>query len=337
MRIRFTGILIVALVAGTLIPAVAQSPAAGGTLARLPVVAVMPFDDAVISRDHRYIFRGERWSPGAGVADLITGELVREAQQKGTFRVVERDRLFEVLAEQDLGRDGRVDPATAARVGAIIGADLLLMGAVARFDVRSDRIGLPHRIGFDAQRHRATVAFEGRLTDTTTAEIIARGHGSGSDTAYGAAIRRGDLAGLDFGSTQFHESVLGRAARSAARSIAREIGAQLEGTISPGGNWLAEADALVVYCTQRGEDWWPMINRGARDGVRQGDSLIIRRKLDDIYDPLTGELLKTIWQDLGVMTVREVDEKVSSGPLVRAPDVPGMPEVGDIAVLRSRN
>lgn len=334
MRTRLTVIITIAVLAAT---AGTAAAGAGAAPAQAPVVAVMPFDDAVIRGDYRWTHRSVQWGPGAGVADLITGELVESAQRLGTFRVVERDRLFEVLAEQDLGRDGRVDPATAAQVGRILGADLLLMGAVARFDVRTDHISLPRRVGFDARRHHAIVAFEGRLVDTTTAEIVARGTGSGSDTAYGARVRTGDLAGLDFGSSEFRNSLLGRAARSAARSLARDVGPQLERITTEGTHWLATADALVVHCSERDGQWWPMINRGARDGVRVGDVLTIRRKLEDIHDPLTGELLTTLWADLGVMTIREVDEKVASGPLVRDPDAPGKPQVGDVAILRERN
>jgi hypothetical protein len=100
---------------------------------------------------------------------------------------------------------------------------------------------------------------------------------------------------------------------------------------------MEEADALVVYAERRGDAWWPMINRGARDGVREGDVLTIKRKRQDVFDPLTGELLKTIWDEVGVMTVRDVDEKVASGPMVSAPRGPLQPQVGDVAIVQKRN
>lgn len=334
MRTQLTGVLASALLLLTLTVVCAQG---AGPIVRIPVVAVMPFDDAVIGGDCGWTWNARRWGPGAGVADLITSELVSEAERWRTFRVVERDRLFDVLAEQDLGSGGRLNPATAARVGRILGADLLIMGAVTRFDVRSDYIGLPWRAGFDAERHTATVAFDGRLVDSETAEIIAQARGKGDDTRYGATIRRGDLAGLDFGSSHFRDSMLGRTAREAARSMAREISAQIDRMIGPACDWLAEADALVVYAERRGEQWWPMINRGARDGVREGDLLVIKRKRQDVFDPLSGELLKTIWDEIGVMTIREVDEKIASGPIVSAPRGPEQPQVGDIAIVQKRN
>ncbi len=329
MRTRWTGVIAAALLVAAATVAFAQ---AGG-----PVVAVMPFDDAVIDRGSGWTYNARRWGAGAGVADLIVGELVGEAQRWGSFRVVERDRLFEVLAEQDLAASGRIDPATAARIGRIIGADLLLMGAVTRFDVQSDYIGLPRQVGFDAERHRATVGFEGRLVDATTAEIIVGARGHGDETRYGGTIRRGELRGLDFGSSHFRDSMLGRAAREAARSMAREVAAEIDCIVGPDPGRIENADALIVYVEARGGLLWPMINRGARDGVREGDVLLIKRKRHDVFDPLTGELLKTIWDELGVLTIREVDEKVASGPMAGAPDAPGSPQEGDVAILRDRH
>jgi curli biogenesis system outer membrane secretion channel CsgG len=326
MQGRLVGVVAIMLVAAAVTPLCAQG--AG------PVVAVMPFDDAVIDRGFGWTHHGRHWGAGAGVADLITTELVSEASRWRTFRVVERDRLFEVLAEQDLGADGRVDPATAARIGRILGADMLLMGAVARFDVRSDYVGLPWEIGFDAERHKATVAFDGRLVDATTAEIIIGARGHGDETRYGAKIRRGELRGLDFGTSHFRESMLGRAAREAARDMARAVASEIDHIVGPSPRRVEDADALIVYTEMRGDQWWPMINRGARDGVKKGDLLVVKRKRQDVFDPLTGELLKTIWDELGVMTIREVDEKVASGPMVCAPGAPGSPQEGDVAILR---
>jgi len=328
MRTRWTGVVAATLLAATLTVAFAQ----GG-----PVIAVMPFDASVVGRDCHWTYNSRRWGAGAGVADLIIGELVGEAQHSGLFRVVERDRLFEVLQEQDLAASGRIDPATAARIGRIIGADLLLMGAVTRFDVESDYIGLPWQVGVDAERHRATAGFEGRLVDTETAEIITQARGQGQETRYGAKIRRGELRGLDFGSSHFRDSLLGRAAREAARSMARDVAGELDYLLGPATPRAGNADALVVYVEARGDTLWPMINRGARDGVREGDVLVIKRKRQDVYDPVTGELLKTIWDELGMMTIREVDEKVASGPIVCAPGAPAVPQEGDVAIVRRRN
>ncbi len=60
------------------------------------------------------------------LADLLATDLSRSAQ----LTLVERTRLGDVLRELDLATSGRVDPATAPRVGRLIGARRLVIGAV---------------------------------------------------------------------------------------------------------------------------------------------------------------------------------------------------------------
>ena len=43
-------------------------------------------------------------------------------------RIVERDRLEAILAEQKLGASGKVDPATATKIGKLLGARYLVLG-----------------------------------------------------------------------------------------------------------------------------------------------------------------------------------------------------------------
>jgi curli biogenesis system outer membrane secretion channel CsgG len=57
------------------------------------------------------------------------------------FLVLERDVLDEVLREQDLGASGRVQADTAAPIGEIEGAELLVLGAVTAFEPEKLGIG----------------------------------------------------------------------------------------------------------------------------------------------------------------------------------------------------
>jgi TolB-like protein len=59
-----------------------------------------------------------------GIAEMLIAELAASPH----LQVVERDRLQQLLAEQDLGAAGRLDPATAARIGRILGARYMLTG-----------------------------------------------------------------------------------------------------------------------------------------------------------------------------------------------------------------
>lgn len=66
--------------------------------------------------------------------------LITEFAQNAQLRIVERGRIRELLAEQDLGAVGRVDANTAARIGKLIGARYVILGGFLDFygDFRID-------------------------------------------------------------------------------------------------------------------------------------------------------------------------------------------------------
>ncbi len=74
---------------------------------------------------------GGWWSSriGDGMADQLTTALFNSNR----FIVLERETLGDVLSEQDLGASGRVRSDTAAPIGQIEGAELLVVGAVTEF------------------------------------------------------------------------------------------------------------------------------------------------------------------------------------------------------------
>jgi len=80
------------------------------------------------------------------LADLISTDLSRSRQ----VRIVERARFGEVLRELDLAASGRIDSATAPRVGRLVSAERMVFGSIAAMpDGRTLRLGA--RIG-DVER-----------------------------------------------------------------------------------------------------------------------------------------------------------------------------------------
>ena len=83
-------------------------------------MAVMPF-----SNGGSYGLQAEDYDAlEVGMQQMLTTEFAMNEQ----LRVVDRSRIKELLAEPDLGASGRVDAATAAKVGKIVGAKYMVMG-----------------------------------------------------------------------------------------------------------------------------------------------------------------------------------------------------------------
>jgi TolB-like protein len=55
--------------------------------------------------------------------------LITELAQNQQLRLVDRGRIKDLLAEQDLGAGGRVDASTAAKIGKLVGARYMIFGA----------------------------------------------------------------------------------------------------------------------------------------------------------------------------------------------------------------
>ena len=96
-----------------LVPAVVQAQAR-------PVVAVLYFDNNSIGRDAR-----DYDGVGKGMAELLTNDLLASTR----VSVVERERIQALLVEQNLTREKTIDPATAIRLGRIVGAQYMIHGA----------------------------------------------------------------------------------------------------------------------------------------------------------------------------------------------------------------
>ena len=97
-----------------LLPAAAAEP----TIKRHRV-AVLDFEE-----------RGELVEAETGqiAAELLTTGLVNT----GRFEVVERDRLQQVIREQQFGTSDMVSPETAARIGNLVGVEVIITGTVYR-------------------------------------------------------------------------------------------------------------------------------------------------------------------------------------------------------------
>lgn len=67
---------------------------------------------------------------GNGMADMLNDALLKSNR----FIVLDRQALKDVLQEQDLAATGRVSQPTAAPIGQIEGADLLIKGTVTEFE-----------------------------------------------------------------------------------------------------------------------------------------------------------------------------------------------------------
>ncbi len=122
------------------------------------------------------------WNDGASreLADALSNEL----NATGNFRVAERQKLGEVLSEQELAELGITRPGTGAQQGQVTGAQYIVLGRVAAYEegvaeessggrVGGIRIGGIRLGGGGRQeKQQAYIAIDLRVVDSTTGEVV---------------------------------------------------------------------------------------------------------------------------------------------------------------------
>jgi curli biogenesis system outer membrane secretion channel CsgG len=173
-------------------------------------IAVLPFQLGFTSPSW-----AQQWDISLGVTEMVEEALFAT----GRYRLVERRALDAVLREQGIGQTGAVDERTAARIGRVLGVQVLVAGTVNQFELRgAGGIALPV-VGIAL--YQAQVQLTARVIDTTSGEIlgIARGQGRAEGMMAVAVFQ-----GLTFGGAEFQKTVLGRALNQAVQDLVAKLG-----------------------------------------------------------------------------------------------------------------
>lgn len=144
------------------------------------------------------------WHGGVGsqLADVLSNEL----SATGDFKVVERQKINAVLAEQDLASSYRMRPGSSPHTGNVTGAQYLVTGSVASYtEDASNTGGGLNFAGFHVGggQAKAYVAIDLRVIDAETSEVVFSRTVEGRSTD--KAIRLGGYVGGvggDFGHKQ---------------------------------------------------------------------------------------------------------------------------------------
>jgi curli biogenesis system outer membrane secretion channel CsgG len=316
-------------------PVAASASASAATPAAMPQpqgpkrrVAVMSFDYGTVMSSVQAVF-GTNQDVGRGISDLLVMKLVND----GKYSVIERAALEKVLGEQNFSNSNRADSSTAAKIGKVLGVDMIIIGSITQFG-RDDKkttaggggfglgkIGLG---GVQSRNSKAVVAVTARMIDTSTAEILAVAEGNGESsrggtTLVGAGAGSGGGGGgaFDMSSSNFGATILGEAVHKAVDSL----GQQLDDKASAMPTHKAEISGLVADVSGNSL----VLNVGTKNGVRVGDVLQISRVVRTVKDPATGKVIKSITNKIGDAKVTEVD--ADSATVIFSGD--GVAKVGD--------
>lgn len=274
-------------------------------------IAIMDFDYATVHAGVSAIF-GQDIDIGKGVADLLVTNLVKD----GSYSIIERKALDKILAEQNFSNSDRANPASAAKIGKLLGVDAILVGSITQFGNETKNLGLGgagggllgHGLGgFGHKNSKAMVGLSARLVDIDTGEIMAVAEGKGESSRSSTSMLGGGGnwhgwggGHVDFGSSDFQSTIIGEAVKLATDKLTTDVVAGKEKlqvrTVVVQGLVAAVDGGLVV------------LNVGAKAGVKVGDELSVERVSKEIKDPATGQVLRRLSSSIGVVKVSDVDD-----------------------------
>lgn len=286
----------------TIIMVMVALPALGAI--NLHRIAVLPFDDGSIKKTW-----GEEYSLGEGVAD----ELITYLLETERFRIIEREDVNKVLEEQNLGKDGLLDPQTAAKIGKILGVQYLVIGRITEFttDDDNDILANPNDenpMGMVITTSTSRVAIDARMVDATTAEILTSVTGTGKKKTVDVGIVS-KQGGMYFGDKNFEKTDLGKALRMAVVSTARQLAVK-----AYQGMTRFTLTGMIAYV---GPDRI-VINIGKNDGVEPGMIFKVAHKIETIKDPTTGEVIGEATEPIAEISVIKVKDKSATCNILTA-------------------
>lgn len=318
------------VLAGGLLAAAAQEAPKAPAQARKKRVAIIDFEYGTVHGSVRALF-GADVDVGKGICDLLVKGLVKD----GTYTVIERRILDKILAEQNFSTSDRANPATAAKIGKILGLDALIVGSITQFgnETKETKIGGAGGGiggfgigGFGKKKSKAIVSIDARLVDVDTAEILAVADGKGESKRESTSLLGGGgswhgfgAGAVDFGSSDFQETILGEAVKAAVDQLSTNVIAvngklQTRTVVVEGLIAAVEGDSVVL-------------NVGAKAGVKAGDQLSVERITKEIKDPATGKVIRRMSSKIGVIQVTEVDDVSAVAKIVSGSSF----KVGDMA------
>ncbi len=259
-----------------------------------PRVAIMDFDNRTSYGSY---------SLGTGASDILTTELV----QLNKFDMYERDRLKSIISEQNLGASGRVDAATAAKIGKIAGVNYIITGAITEYG-RSKGGGGGHGVSIGRIGYHAAV--DVRMINAVTGKIVFAGSGSGSTASTKVKV-------FGFGGGQsFNEKAATEALRLAIQQLVGKISSL---NLSGSGSGKVSVDASVsktAILIADVDDGIITLNKGSELGLIKGTELTVKRKGKVIKDPATGKVIKIKYKTVGKLKVIESEKGYSECSVV---------------------
>ena len=241
-------------------------------------------------------FQNKTPSKYIGIGEAAADILGTILQKTGRFIIIPQQDVASILGQQAMGASGAVNPATAAKMGKILGLNAMVTGAITAYSEAEE--GSDYLV-YQKKKQIARVTVDYRIVDTTTGIQMVADSGQGVyEKKTGGALGLGSKSSYD---ADLRDGALRDALTKAMVNMLPQFESQ---------EWsgrIASIKGRTVY-----------LNAGKKTGLKVGDLLMVQELGEEIIDPQTnvslgrapgsvkGELMETgfFGRDGSVATIK---------------------------------
>ena len=214
-------------------------------------------------------FQNKTPSRTLGIGEAASDILGTILQKTGRFIIIPQQDIASILKQQELGASGVIKPATAARMGQVLGLNAIVTGAITAYSEVEE--GMDYLV-YKKKKQIARVTVDYRIVDTTTGIQIMADSGQGVyEKTTGGAFGLGSKSSYDI---DLRDGALRDALTKAMVNMLKQLSAR---------EWngrIAGIKGQMVY-----------INAGLKTGLNVGNMLYVQDLGEKIFDPQTGVLI----------------------------------------------
>lgn len=257
---------------------------------------------------------------GTGLTDMFITELMKT----GKYRIIERAQMGTLTDEIDFGKSGYVEQKSAVKKGNIKGVQYYFLAKVTNFGAENKKVGAGGfggsvfgGLGF--KKDKANVRIDFRIVDATSGETIYADFGEGNYSKSGISFGGGAWGhgggSLDLSSSEFLESMVGKATILAMNNIIDKMDHSFLSTHTSRAAELAQEEANAQNEAVSALRKVPgkvlarikdtiIVNLGSSNGVKVGDRISVCKTVDTRNSK--GEVVYSEEQEVGSIEVYEV-------------------------------
>lgn len=214
-------------------------------------------------------FQNKTPSKQIGLGEAAADILGTILQKTDRFIIIPQQDVASILDQQAMGASGAIDPATAAKMGKILGLNAMVTGAITAYSEAEE--GSDYLV-YKKKKQIARVTVDYRIVDTTTGIQIVADSGQGVyEKKTGGALGLGSKASYD---ADLRDGALRDALTKAMVNMLPQFESQ---------EWsgrIASIKGRTVY-----------LNAGKKTGLKVGDLLMVQELGEEILDPQTNVLI----------------------------------------------